>query len=186
MPSVRAQAVAQQHLATWLKGRGYENVSHTQSAIANAFILGDTMVQNLWTKSYSKVAADDPRKALAKGEKMKRNKYSATALGFDLEKTLGVRFIPFVVSHMGVLGEATIDFFRMATGWLAAVRGPQAAKGWQRYWRRHLSARIVLLSAYHYKRWEAAHLHHKALGGESGGATPAGRMSAISRDPMRA
>ena len=186
MPSVAAQEVAQAHLATWLKSRGYENVAHTKSAIANACILGDTMVQNLWAKTYSKVAAKDPRKALATGEKMKRSKYSATALGFDLEKTLGVRFIPFVVSHMGVLGEATNEFFRMATGWLAAARGPQAAQGWQRYWRRHLSARIVLLSAYHYKRWEAAHLHHKALGGESGGATPAGKMSAISGEPMRA
>ena len=165
LPGVAEQEVAQAYLANWLEGKGYENVARTRSAIANACILGDTMVQNLWTKSYSKVAAKDPRQALAQGERMKRSKYSATALGFDLKKTLGVRFIPFVVSHMGVLGEATNEFFRMAAGWLAAARGPRAAASWQRYWRRHLSARIVLLSAYNYKRWEAAHLHHKALGG---------------------
>ncbi len=180
------QEVAQANLAEWLQRRGYENVARTRSAIVNACILGDTYVRNLWAKSYSKVAAKDPRAALAKGEKRKRSKYGATALGFDLKKTLGVRFIPFVVSHMGVLGEATHEFFRMAAGWLAVSRGPRAAASWQRYWRSHLSARIVLLSAYYYKRWEAAHLHRKALGGGSGGAMSAGKVSAISGELRRA
>ena len=186
VPGIEEDVVARGQLQTWLRKRGYVDVKRMLSAMKRASILGDTLVQNLWAKSYSELAASSPRKALARGEQRKRTKYGVERLGFDLQKTLGVKFVPFVVSHMGVLGTAAVECLDIAAGWVEAARGHRAAISWKRFWRRYLSARIVLITAYYYKRWEVATAHHQALGGGSDGATPAGKMSAISGKPMRA
>ena len=56
--------MATRQLRTRLHKQGYADVKRMQSAMKRASILGDTLVQNLWAKTYSELAASNPRKAL--------------------------------------------------------------------------------------------------------------------------
>ena len=126
VPDVESQGTAMARLQSWaMDKRAYIHPDQVARKIARADILGDTRVQNPWAPTHVARTIKDPVKALEHGEREKKQKYSDSVLGFDLKGLFGVRFVPFVVSHMGILGKATQTFFRDEETRLIPIRGPR-------------------------------------------------------------